>query len=92
MSNIITTLLSALLATAAALGVVTAIRLTALGQAITGPRATVPANANSLLKRIAKLDQLLAHLFYRLIIAVGLSLTMIALLDISGLFDYMGWW
>ncbi len=91
MSNIITTLLSALLATATALGVVTAIMHTSLGQTIAGSCSAVSASTNSLIKHIAKFDQLVAKLFYWLIITVGLTLLSIALLDISGLFEYIGW-
>jgi hypothetical protein len=79
MSNILTTLLSARLNTT-------------LEQTTAASHSAGPANTNSLMKHIAKFDQWLAHLFYWLIITVGLTLIMIALLDISGLFDYMGWW
>ncbi len=91
MSNIITTLLSALLATAAALGVVTAIMHTSLGQTITGHRSAAPAHSNHLFNYIAKVDHLVAKLFYWLIITVGFTLLLIALLDTSGLFEYISW-
>jgi hypothetical protein len=85
MSNIITSLLTAI----ALPQLMTGLQKTSPQSAI---RTTMRTNSNSLFKHIAKFDQLFAQLFYWSIITVGLALLLIALLDISGLFEYMGWW
>jgi hypothetical protein len=95
MSNIITTLLTALIAISTALGQTIALPQLMAGHQKTSPqsaiRTTMRANSNCLFKHIAKFDKLFAHLFYWSIITVGLTLLLIALLDVLGLFNYIGW-